>query len=271
MTSLNLYFDDTGSRHPDKKSDPSRQGRDWFALGGILIKQEDEETAKMLHAGMAQKWSIRSPFHITDMLSERKGFAWLGRLTAEQRELFWSDYRKFLVDIPAIGMACVIDRPGYAARGYVERYGSNKWLLCRSAFDILVERSAKVAKREGRRLKVIFEGDRAINDTIKEYFKNLKANGLAFDEGTSGRYNPLPKDEFQKTLTTIEYKDKQSILLQIADSYVYAMARNGYDKKFDIYRRLRDSRRIANFALPQDAVYEMGVKYYCFDRQPQNT
>jgi hypothetical protein len=49
------------------------------------------------------------------------------------------------------------------------------------------------------------------------------------------------------------------------------MARNGYDKKFDIYRRLRDSRRIANFALPQDAVYEMGVKYYCFDGQSKNT
>jgi len=264
MPQLNLYFDDTGSRHPDKKSDASRDGRDWFALGGFLIKQEDEDSAKRLHAEIVEKWNIQKPFHLTDMLARRQGFSWLGKLTDENHDKFWWDYKTFLARIPAIGIACVIDRPGYVGRGYLEKHGANKWLLCRSAFDIMVERSVKIAKSQDRKLGIIFEGSVGTNDTIKEYFKNLKENGLAFDQSNSTQYKPLSKEDFSSTLSTIEYKDKQSQLLQIADSYVYAMARNGYDKHFPLYIRLRDAKRIANFALSNEQIAEMGVKYYCF-------
>jgi hypothetical protein len=262
---LKLYFDDTGSRHPDRKSDASRAGRDWFGLGGFVVRQEDEAAAKLLHATIVTKWNIAKPFHMTDMLAKRKGFSWLGRRPQDDQRQFWSEYKSFLAAVPVVGMACIIDRPGYVARGYMEKHGANKWLLCRTAFDILVERSVKFARMEGRRLEVIFEGDVGINDTIKGYFKNLKENGLAFDGVNSEKYKPLSKGEFAETLSTIEYKGKTSAMLQIADSYVYAIARVRYEKDFNIYIRLRDARRISNFALPNEHIPAMGIKYSCFE------
>lgn len=265
MSLLNLYFDDTGSRYPDKKTDNSRVGRDWFALGGFVIRQEDESKAKEDHAAFIERWNIRSPLHITDILAQRKGFSWIGKLKDQQYDQFWSEYKTFMAELPVMGLACVIDRPGYVARGYLEAHPGSRWLLCRSAFDILVERSAKIAALEGRRLGVIFEGDIAVNESYKQYFKNLKENGMGFDDNRSEKYGPLTNKQFSNILTTIEYKDKRSSLLQIADSYVYAMARHPYDKKFDLYRRLVQSKKIANLALPQEHIARAGVKYYCFE------
>jgi hypothetical protein len=262
---LNLYIDESGSRHPDKKSDQTRKGRDWFALGGFLIAEEDELNLKQRHSNFIERWSIRSPLHMTDMLSCKKSFSWLGRSTAAERDRFWSEYTSFLSGLPVLGTGCVIDRPGYVARGYLKKHGNDKWLLCRSAFDILVERSAKLAKLQNRRLRVVFEGDVGINDTIKGYFKNLKTNGLAFDPGTSQKYKPLAREELAILLYDIEYKDKKNVLVQVADTFVYSIARQRYEKRFNIFCHLRDNRRIINFALDNEHIPEMGIKYYCFD------
>ena len=43
------------------------------------------------------------------------------------------------------------------------------------------------------------------------------------------------------------------------------MARYKYDKKFDIYRDLRDHKKIADFSVPEGMSPSLGVKYYCFD------
>jgi hypothetical protein len=137
--------------------------------------------------------------------------------------------------------------------------------LCRSAFDILVKRAAKIARLDGRKLRVVFEGDVGVNETFKGYYRNLKECGLSSDTTNSGKYQHLFQRQFKETLSTIEYKDKSSPLLQISDSYVYAIARAGYDRKFPIYRRLMDAKRIVNFALPNEHITQMGVKYYCFE------
>ncbi len=267
MAEMTFYMDETGNRHPDKKSDQSRVGRDWFAFGGYLIDREDELTAKQLRQAVADKWVVGDPFHITDMLSETKRFSWLGRASQKQRSDFWADYRTFLSSVPAVGLACVIDRPGYVARGYLEKHANDRWLLCRSAFDIAVERAVKYAQSRGRKLRIVFESDPSLNETVVGYFENLKANGLAFDAANSEKYAPLPAESFAEILSTIEYKPKSNKLLQIADSYVYAIARGKYDKKFDLWRELRDEQRVMNFALGGDAeaIKAMGVKYYCFD------
>ncbi|NNM76786.1 DUF3800 domain-containing protein [Sphingomonas sp. ID1715] len=267
MAELTFYMDETGNRHPDKKSDQSRAGRDWFGFGGYLIKREDEGHAKQLRQDIADQWAVHDPFHITDMLSETKRFAWLGRASQKQRSQFWSEYRDFLSTVPAIGLACIIDRPGYIARGYLEKHGNDRWLLCRSAFDIAVERAVKFARTQDRKLRIIFESDPSLNATVVGYFDNLKANGLAFNKENSGKYEPLSQEVFASVLTTIEYKPKANPLLQIADSYIYALARGKYDKKFDIWREIRDGQRVMDFALGGDAalIKAMGVKYYCFD------
>lgn len=239
-------------------------------MGGILIRQEDKVEAEQRRDAIAERWGVTSPFHMTDMINERSKFSWLGRLTQIERDNFWSEYREFLANVPAIGVGCVIDRAGYAARGYAKKH-EDRWLLCRSAFDIVVERSAKYAVSQGRQLNVIFESDVAMNSVIEGYFGNLKENGLEFDENNSGKYKPLSRDVFQSTLTSIENRPKENKILQIADSYIYAIARRGYDKKFEVYRRLLDAKRIIDCLLNKDEVSALGVKYYCFDRLNKKT
>ncbi|MBY3333923.1 DUF3800 domain-containing protein [Rhizobium laguerreae] len=264
MASFTLYLDETGARHPDRASGlPARS--DWFAMGGILVRQEDKAEAKQRRDDIAGKWGVTSPFHMTDMINERSKFSWLGRLTQRERDSFWAEYREFLADVPVIGIGCVIDRAGYAARGYVKKH-EDRWLLCRSAFDIVVERSVKYAISQGRQLNVVFEADVAMNSIIESYFRNLKENGLEFDKSNSGKYQPLSREDFQLTLTSIENRPKENRILQIADSYIYAIARRGYDKKFDVYRRLIDAKRVIDCLLTKDEVPALGVKYYCFDR-----
>lgn len=264
MPSLTLYLDESGARHPDRASGlPARS--DWFAMGGVLIRQEDKAQAKDRRDALAEKWAITSPFHITDMINERGKFCWLGRRTQLERDAFWSEYREFLASVPVVGIGCVIDRAGYAARGYAKKH-EDRWLLCRSAFDIVVERAAKYAVSQGRKLNVVFEADAAMNSIVEGYFRNLRENGLEFDKGNSGKYQPFSQADFYATLTSIENRPKENKILQIADSYIYAIARRAYDKKFDVYRRLLDANRIIDCLLEKVDIPALGVKYYCFDK-----
>jgi Protein of unknown function (DUF3800) len=266
MTKLIYYMDETGNRHPDKKSTQERHGRDWFGLGGYLLLEEDKSTVRALHAQFCNEWKIEHPFHITDMLARRKKFAWLGRLSEREQSRFWDEYKDMISSIPALGTGCIISRPGYVSRGYVSNFPNSKWLLCRSAFDITIERSAKYAQSIGAKLDVVFEADGPLNETMKGYFKNLKENGLAFDAANAAKYHPFTQQDFSNTLGTIEYKAKASPYLQFADSYIYAIARQKYDRHFGVYGRLRDRKRIINFALQDaDKIKAMGIKYYCFD------
>lgn len=268
MPELIFYMDESGNRQPDKKADATRQGRDWFAFGGFLIDRNLQDQTKWARDEVARQLGVRCPFHMTDMLSENKGFSWLGRLTQKERDNFWRTYLEFLGDVPVVGMGCVIDRPGYGARGYVAHYQANRWLLCRSAFDIAIERAVKYAIRSGSKLAVVFESDPPTDPIVKGYFAKLKADGLEFDQGRSGKYTPLSADDFRSTLTTIEARPKSNRLLQIADSYIYAIARGKYDRRFALWRELCEKRRISNFALDGNAddIKAMGIKYYCFDK-----
>lgn len=265
MSKIILYLDETGNRNPDKKCDQTRHGRDWFALGGILVLESDLQEIKKKYNEFCKNWNIKAPLHFTDMQSQKKAFSWLGKLKQAQVSVFWQDYRSFLSSLPIIGTACVIDRGNYRSREYTKIYGENRWLLCKSAFDILIERSTKYAISRGCKLSVVFEGDIAHNEIMKNYFSSLKTNGLEFSASTSQKYNPLNQMEFATTLGTIEYKLKNNIFLQIADTIVYSIARQKYDRNFHVFRELRDRRKIINFSLENTKeIQEMGIKYYCF-------
>lgn len=239
------------------------------------MSAEDEETVKAALSAFVRPWpQITAPLHLTDMRSEKKKFAWIGKLPGPDREKFWSEYRSFLARIPVAGTACVIDRPGYVARGYGKREGDSKWLLCRSAFDIVVERAAKLAKQQGRRLKIFNEmADPATNAMIEGYFENIKKKGMGFDAATSAKYLPLTPDEFNHLLLDIEGKNKSNRLMQIADTYVYAIARGSYDRKFGIYRRIAESGRLVTSQVASGLSPILGVKTYCssWSRPPETT
>ena len=71
---LNLYIDKTA--HGIWIDQPRKQNNDWFAIGGILIDQEQEVAAKQrLQAFLANWPQIKSPLHFTDTCAEKKGFA----------------------------------------------------------------------------------------------------------------------------------------------------------------------------------------------------
>src|SRR3990172_3378290 len=95
---LNFYIDDSGTRHPDRHPGHSDHN-DWFALGGVLIRESDEGDPRIRH------------------------------------ERFCHELERVLLPIHVLGLACVIDRPGYNAR-YEEKYGRMRWSLCKSAFSI---------------------------------------------------------------------------------------------------------------------------------------
>lgn len=266
---VHLYLDDTGTRHIDKGGATANLHPRWFALGGILVNAEDIGECKRQFAELFERWpTMREPLHLSDMRSEKAHFSWLGRVDDATRSAFWYDYRRFLTNLPVLGAACVIDRPGYFARGYGSREGDAKWLLCRSAFDIVVERAAKYADLNGRRLKVFYEGcNREVDERLEGYFANLRGKGLEFHAERSSKYGPLSQEQLSLALVSIERKDKRSKLMQIADSYAYALASGGYNRKFDLYRRILERQRLVTSHVPGDLAGKIGVKYYCFDHK----
>jgi hypothetical protein len=63
----------------------------------------------------------------------------------------------------------------------------------------------------------------------------------------------------------MEGKKKSSAMMQIADSYVYSIARGSYQRKFVIYRRLAESGRLVTSQVPAALAPILGIKTYCFD------
>lgn len=263
-----LYLDDTGSRHLDKLSKTANEHPKWFALGGLLVRAEDEETCKKAYKAFCESWPrLSPPLHLTDMRARRKNFNWLGQLDKAEEERFWAEYHKFLISLPVIGTACVVHRPGYLARGYGTRPGDSKWDLCRTAFNIVVERSAKFASAKGARLRVKFEGcDIKTDQLTKGYFALLKAGrGLQFDAERSAKYAPMSSEDLGKVLIDLERKDKRSTLMQIADTYVYAIARGRYEASFEMYATINDAGMLIDKHVDAGDAGVLGVKYSCFD------
>jgi hypothetical protein len=74
---LHLYIDETGSRHPDRPGTTAKNGNDWFAMGGILIKDEDQMAVRAAIENFKKQWpKIKAPLHFTDMRAKKKNFAW---------------------------------------------------------------------------------------------------------------------------------------------------------------------------------------------------
>jgi hypothetical protein len=263
---LHFYVDDSGTRHPDHHSNglPGHD-RDWFALGGILIKQEHEEAARAQHEAFCRAWSITAPLHSSGIRGKSGAFSWLGEVELETYERFMYELSEMLAGMPIIGHACVIDRPGYDSR-YLGVYGRQRWRLCKTAFSVSVERAAKFARREGYKLKVFVErGDKKTDRWMKQDYEQLRSVGMPFDLGTSGRYAPLTAAQFTETLREFKTKHKTSPMMQVADLYLWPICIGGYDPANRPYNLLRDrGKLIDNHVAPED-VPALGIKYSCWE------
>lgn len=262
-----FYMDDSGTRHPDRPGQQACHGNDWFALGGILIDEEDKAEAEGQIDSFRARWPQMgdAPLHSAEIRASSDNFKWLGPNGSPLKDAFCSDLNSLLCALPVTGLACVIDRPGYNAR-YTERYGRERWSLCRTAFTIAVERAVKLTKQRDRKLRVYVEVSSKADDAkLKEYYKALKETGHCFNSATAARYNPIPVDDYRATLYDFKTKMKTSRLTQIADLYLWPICMAGYDKKNRPYNNLRKAGRLIEYRLSETEAEILGTKYSCFE------
>jgi hypothetical protein len=218
---LQFYMDDSGTRRPDHQPGKRAQhGHDWFALGGVLVNEEDEGAARELHADFCGHWEITYPLHSVEIRGRTGNFLWLTKLGKTDREEFYECLYQMIRAVPIVGLACVIDRPGYNNR-YLERYGRESWRLCKTAFAVAVERGAKEAIRRKRKLRVLPERcNKAEDKFLRSYYTDLRATGMPFSVDSSSKYAPLTTEQLSATLHEFSPKAKTSPMAQLADLYL---------------------------------------------------
>ncbi|MFA6920783.1 MAG: DUF3800 domain-containing protein [Gallionella sp.] len=269
-----FYIDDSGTRHPDHKAKEALHGHDWFALGGILIDDDKILSSNAEIDAFRARWPqlADAPLHSSEIRGQHKNFAWLG-LDTKVRKQFIDELGQLLLALPATGLACIIDRPGYNHR-YMEKYGRERWSLCKTAFDVVVERAVKFSNARGRKLRVYVERCSKADDALLHgYYNSLKGSGHSFNPTTASIYNPLDSVDYDATLYEFRTKAKSSKLMQIADIYLWPMCIGGYDEGNRAYSALKDAGKLIDCLLPRELVAERGIKYSCFDlvkRIPKN-
>lgn len=265
-------MDDSGTRHPDHKPKKAEHKNDWFALGGILIDDENIKTAEAMIDAFRSSWQQLgdSPLHSCEVRGCHENFAWLGK-DEEIRRSFLTELEQLLFKLPVVGLACVIDRPGYNSR-YVEKYGRERWMLCKTAFAIAVERAVKYSIARERRMRVYVERcSKADDDVMHGYYKDLKTNGHCFNPDTAAKYAPSNPIDYQSTLYEFRTKAKSSRLMQIADLFLWPICMGGYDAKNYAYSRLLKAGKLIECFIPEESIQQLGSKYSCFDHKGQKT
>lgn len=268
---LNLYLDDSGTRHPDRKVDTPPHGHDWFGLGGVLVSDDEdgEDIARSRHEALRAKWSLETPLHSAEIRNKAKNFHWLRGLPEEKRNEFLGDVGRLATDPVLTAIACVIDRPGYNAR-YRERYGRERWLLCKTAFSVVVERAAKHARAAKAKLRVLVErSDRDTDRMLRGYYDDLRSKAHPFDSANASKYSPLTPDEFHETLYEFRAKEKSSPMMQIADLVLWPICIGGYDGTNKAYQMLRAARTLIDCRLSSSEIDERGIKYSCWELEPK--
>jgi hypothetical protein len=265
MNCVHLYIDDSGTRRTDREPQMERRdAMDYFALGGLLVHEQNVKHLIEAHRKFSLRWNIDYPLHSTKIRGRRGPFSWLGNDGARERD-FLSDLEWTILGLPAVGIACAVDRPGYVAR-YADRY-EKPWLLCKTAFAILVERAAKYASKHGAKLQIYFEqaGQHEDRD-IMSYAKLLEEEGMPFDPGTSGGYDGLRPEDFKSILLGQPNRITKKVpMVQFADLMLFPMVKGGYDPQYRPYAKMIHSKRIIDAVLAPEARASLGIKYSCFD------
>lgn len=263
---LHLYLDDSGSREPDREPQLVRRDQmDYFALGGILINEEDIDQLYAQYKGFTAAHGITYPLHSHAIRGGRGDFGWLKKPEAARD--FLNDLDGLMTSLPVLGIAAVIDRPGYVAR-YKEKYRDDLWFMCKTAYTILIERAAKHARRQDRKLRVFFErAGKAEDRDLVAYTRDLKTKGVPFDGTNAADYAPLTADDFRDIVRgDPRGRTKATPMMQIADLYLYPMAKGGYDPTYRPYQLLMKSGRLIDAVLTEEERPTLGIKYSCFDR-----
>jgi Protein of unknown function (DUF3800) len=261
-----LFIDESGSPKPNPTDAAT-----YFALGGVLVKRADETLIEDRVKAFKQRWQIdeNTPLHGNEIRSKKKKFAWLGKLSDEDRSRFMEDLTSTISSLPITVHACVVSRQGYLDR-YLGQYGEDTWEMMKSAFSILVDRSVKYIADEGESIMIYYEkAGKREDGLIESYFKEIREKGLPFDSKKSSIYSPLNENELSKYLRGIE--GKSNAILQIADLCLYPVARSKDRPDDKAYIALKDNSILIDSRLTAEKVGMQGIKYYCFDGTPETT
>ncbi len=232
-----------------------------FALGGVIVASEDVDAISKNVEAFCKRWEIPA-LHGNRI---RSGKGKLGFLKKDnlRKEAFFTELDELVLDDRLIGHACVICRPGYRDR-YLDKYPDGiRWAMSKTAFDISVERAAKFAMQDGRKLDVVYERTGKKEDRLLErYFEDLKVTGMSFSAENSKQYGPLTGAEFMDHLNIIWPDGKGNPLLQLADLIIHPVSQVACGKQNRAYQQLVDRKMLLDFKHQDDAV---GVKYSCYD------
>ncbi len=257
-----LFIDESGSPKPNPKDTAP-----YFALGGILVKRVDEAVIEQAVADFKQRWNISldTPLHGSEIRSKKRKFAWLGKLSEQEKENFMVDLTITITSLPIILHACVVSRPGYHNR-FLDQYGDDTWEMMKSAFSILIERSVKYVGDRDESIMIYYEEAGKREDRLlKQYFNEIRESGHPFDRANASKYSPLSGEQISKCLRGIEGKKKSNPILQIADLCLYPVAR-GKDRPGDkAYLALKEKSLLIDSQLSSEEIKSRGIKYYCFD------
>ena len=106
-----LYFDDTGSRDPDKVSyatEKREDKMDCFGLGGVIIKEESIDETIQAHKHFCREHNITYPLHSHKIRGGRGKFGWLK--TPEKAGIFMSTLEEYILSLPIVTIACIVHR-----------------------------------------------------------------------------------------------------------------------------------------------------------------
>jgi hypothetical protein len=263
-----LYIDDSGTRFPDRKPFVQRNdGIDCFALGGILVEDKDRAALQAAHDVFCAKWNITAPLHSTKIRGRRDDFVWLGENVLTEQD-FLADLQNLMLSLPVIGFAAVIDRPGYNSR-YKEKYGDQRWWMCKTAYTVLIERVCKYVDAHGGTLTIRFEETGKREDrAIIGYAKDMKRTGAPFDYANSFAYHALGPQDYKRIIEGEPRRvtKKDSPAVQIADLYLYPMLKAGYDTSYTPWQAMFDAKKVIDALLKPEDRTLLGIKYSCFDR-----
>ncbi len=262
-----LYVDDSG----DPKPNPLAQGKH-FALGGVLIAAKDADLVSETVRAFKALWKIDSsiPLHGNEIRTRKKNFSFLGKTSwlsspGNTYQAFLESIGKMFVELPLAVHACVVNRRQYLAR-YSEQYGILTWEMKRSAFEILLERGARYAQMNNGRLLVIVESSGPSEDkNLEKYFYKFCKTGASFNPARSAKYDPMTPDELTSTLAKLDFDDKASAGLQLADLCLFPVGTHRFYDENIAYDILNNNQKLIDHRLRDEDKPRLGIKYYCFD------
>src|SRR5438309_11283668 len=106
MAILNFYMDESGAQHPDHQPPTGWNAHcHWFALGGVLVNDDQEEDARRSILEFRQRWPAMNgaPLHSDEIRNRRDNFQWLNQVTRATHERFMDELTALIMALPIVG------------------------------------------------------------------------------------------------------------------------------------------------------------------------